>query len=237
MFARSVKSAARRIGLEIRHHRPFSRRRMNRMREAGVATVIDVGANAGQYGRELREAGYKGTIVSLEPLPSAFVDLERAAAKDGLWQCLNVAAGVEEARLPLNVASNRASSSLLSMTDAHTAGAPTVGMVGHEVVTVRPLDDLGLSIVPPVLLKLDVQGYEAQVLAGAQATLAHTSLVECELVLEPLYDGQAPLGQMVSILAGLGFALVDLDPFFYDVSDGSVLALDGLFVRQDGSQK
>lgn len=81
------------------------------------------------------------------------------------------------------------------------------------------------------MLTLDVQGYEARVLAGAERLLEHTALVECELSLAQLYERQAPFASMVGLLDRLGFALVDLDPFFYDLRDGRVLALDGLFVR------
>jgi FkbM family methyltransferase len=234
MLVELVKRAGRRLGLDISHYRPFSRRRASRVHELGIRTVVDVGANAGQYGRALRAVGYTGAIISLEPLAAAFAELERTASADSSWECLKVAAGAEEVSAQLNVASNTTSSSLLSMTDEHTAGAPTVATVGHEVVTVRPLDELVLPAEPPVMLKLDVQGYEANVLAGAERLLSSTALLECELSLARLYEGQESFAGMVAMLDDYGFALVDLDPFFYDPRDGRVLALDGLFVRRTG---
>jgi FkbM family methyltransferase len=235
MLAELVKKAGRRLGLDVSHYRPISRRRASRMHELGIRTVVDVGANAGQYGKALRAAGYSGAIVSLEPLAAAFSNLEHAASADSSWECLNVAAGAEQVTAQLNVASNTTSSSLLSMTKEHAAGAPTVAMVGHEMVTVRPLDDLVPHVTPPVMLKLDVQGYEAQALAGAEQLLTSTALLECELSLAPLYEGQEMFAGMVGLLHEHGFALVDLDPFFYDPRDGRVLALDGLFVRRPGA--
>ena len=234
MLAEVVKRVGRKLGLDVSHYRPFSRRRASRVHELGIRTVVDVGANAGQYGRALRAAGYTGAIISLEPQAAAFADLERAASADSFWECLNVAAGAERANARLNVASNTTSSSLLAMTDEHTAGAPTVAAVGHEIVTVRPLDEVVLPVELPVMLKLDVQGYEAKVLAGAEGLLTSTALLECELSLARLYEGQESFAGMVSMLDGYGFALVDLDPFFYDPRDGRVLALDGLFVRRTG---
>jgi FkbM family methyltransferase len=235
MLAELVKRMGRRVGLDVSHYRPFPRRRMSRMDELGIHTVVDVGANAGQYGKALRAMGYTGVIVSLEPLAAAFSDLERVASSDSAWKCLNLAAGAEQAHARLNVASNRASSSLLTMMDEHAAGAPTVATVGQETVTVSPLDDVVLPITSPVMLKLDVQGYEAEALAGAERLLASTVLVECELSIARLYEGQASFARMVGLLDGHGFALVDLDPFFYDPRDGRVLALDGLFVRTPGA--
>lgn len=230
-----VKRAGRSFGVEIGHYRPFGPRRMKRIRELGIATVVDVGANAGQYAAGLRDAGYAGRIISLEPLAGAYRDLTAAASDDPLWECLNMAAGAEPARLPFNVASNRTSSSILAMTAEHSAGAPTVTNVATELVTVGPLDELVPAVEPPVMLKLDTQGYEARALAGAKRLLDATVLLECELSLHPLYEGQESFAEMVKRLDRLRFALVDLDPFFYDLSDGRVLAVDGLFVRRSGA--
>jgi hypothetical protein len=102
-------------------------------------------------------------------------------------------------------------------------------------VRVAPLDTLGLEFAPPVLLKLDVQGYEDHVLSGARDLLAEAALLECELSLAHLYDDQATFAAMVARMDGLGFALVDVDPFFCDLDDGRVLALDGLFRREHGT--
>ena len=75
-----VKRGGRRLGLEISHYRPFAARRAHRLETLAIETVIDVGANAGQYGQELRQHGYRGRIVSYEPLMEAFHLLEQTSA-------------------------------------------------------------------------------------------------------------------------------------------------------------
>jgi hypothetical protein len=81
------------------------------------------------------------------------------------------------------------------------------------------------------MLKLDVQGYEDRVLDGAPDTLARAQLLQCELSIAQLYSGQAPFRALIDRLDDAGFGLVDLDPFFYDRTDGRVLSLDALFAR------
>lgn len=219
------------MGIEITRYRPFAARRMRRLLENGIITVIDVGANTGGYGSDLRAFGYTGRIVSLEPLTVPFAELAQRAAMDGAWECHNVAAGERDDEVTINIASNVASSSLLAMRDEHRRGAPDVAYVAQEQVRLRRVDSLALDVLRPALLKIDVQGYEQQVLVGATNTLASVELVECELSIARLYEGQPSFQVMIDQLSSLGFEIVDLDPFFYDREDGRVLALDALFSR------
>ena len=226
-----IKRLGRRAGIEISRYRPFAARRDRHLLETGIATVIDVGANTGEYGAGLRASGFDGRIISLEPLTSAFALLARRAKMDDAWECHNVAVGASDGEAIINVASNLASSSLLPMRAEHRVGAPEVTYVGHERVQLRRLDALALGVEGPALLKVDVQGYEQQVLAGAANTLRTVLLIECEVSIAPLYAGQPSFRQMIAGLADLGFEMSDIDPFFYDRSDGRVLSVDAMFSR------
>jgi len=108
-------------------------------------------------------------------------------------------------------------------------------MVGVETVPIARLDDV-LDDDRPCLLKLDVQGYEDRVLDGAPVTLGRARLLQCELSIAELYAGQAPFRTLIDRLDDAGFGLVDLDPFFYDRTDGRVLALDALFARRSARE-
>jgi FkbM family methyltransferase len=228
MFTRQTKELAHRLGFEISRHRPFAARVASRLE--GLPVVIDVGANCGQYAIELRRHGYQGEIVSFEPVEAAFEHLVSAAGDDPDWTCRRLALGAAAGEAQINVASNLASSSLLGMEVGHRAGAPGVSMVGIETVPVLRLDDV-LEDDRPCMLKLDVQGYEDRVLDGAPDTLARAQLLQCELSIAQLYSGQAPFRALIDRLDDAGFGLVDLDPFFYDRTDGRVLSLDALFAR------
>lgn len=231
MIETLIKRVGQRAGIEIRRYRPFSARRAQRLQTAAIASVIDVGANAGWYGAELRASGYRRLIVSFEPLSNAFSELARIAAADGAWECHNMALGDTDAETTIHVASNPASSSLLAMSDELRRQAPDVSYVGHERVRVRRLDSVAYDVPPPALLKVDVQGYEDRVLRGAERILEKIELIECELSIAHLYDGQPSFQEMIGHMSNLGFEIVDLDPFYYDTADGRPLSIDAMFAR------
>lgn len=229
MLVQRTKEFGRRLGLEISHYRPLAARVVKRLND-GVPLVIDVGANRGQYASELRRHGYRGEIVSFEPLAEAFEDLAAAAAGDPQWTCHRTALGAVAEEASIHVASNLASSSLLEMEDGLRSGAPWISVTGVETVRVARLDDV-LANEGPCMLKLDVQGYEDRVLDGAPTTLARASLLQCELSLAELYSGQARFRALIDRLDDAGLEFVDLEPFFHDRA-GRVLQIDALFARR-----
>jgi FkbM family methyltransferase len=232
MLADRVKRIGRRVGIEISRYRPASARRVRLLRDMGVRTVLDIGANIGQYASELRASGYDGTILSFEPLAASFAELEARARTDDAWEAYRLALGDSDGEAVLYVASNLASSSLLAMRPEAQAGAPDLTTIGSETIRVARLDSLDLPVQPPAILKLDVQGYEDRVVAGGAETLRHVALIECELSLDRLYEGQPTFRQMIDLLGDRGFGIVDLDPFFYDKTDGRVLSVDAMFRRE-----
>jgi FkbM family methyltransferase len=226
------------MGVEIGRYDPSQSAHARRMRlidDAGVNVVFDVGANAGYYANELRGAGYAGRIVSLEPLRAAYAELERSAANDPRWNVYMVAAGEAEATAEINVTENSWSSSLLPSNAAYATTAPGLDVVGVERIRVRPLDAIAgehVSAGDRVMLKLDVQGFELEVLRGATAMLEQVVLVEAELSLAELYGGQPLYREVIDHLGASGFDLVGLDPHYSDPRTGYLLQMDGLFARR-----
>lgn len=232
-----VRSAVRQVGLDIsRYPGPSSPvgRRMALLRHFAVDTVIDVGANVGQYALELRRLGYRGYIISFEPLPAAVARLRSRAAKDPSWRVIPVALGKRNGSATLHVASNSVSSSLLPMLQRHVDAAPASGYVDAIEVEVRRLDDIfddiaGSARAP--FLKLDVQGAEGDVLAGARRTLPRLVGLQVELSLVELYRGAPMFVEVISWLMAQGFTLMGLEPGFCNPKTGQLLQFDGLFFR------
>ena len=134
-----------------------------------------MGANIGQFGRSLRDLGYEGRIVWFEPLHAAWNQLAEARRNDSLWEVADRAAiGNEDGEPEINVSGNSVSSSVLKMLKAHVRAAPAAAYVGTEKVPVRRLDTIGTDYLhddSTLFIKIDTQGYEAQVLKGASDLL------------------------------------------------------------------
>jgi FkbM family methyltransferase len=220
------------MGVEIRRHRPFGLRRARLLAERGVEMVIDVGANRGQYAEELRRHGYRGRIVSFEPLSEAYAALQRRSATDERWQVQRLALSDGDTGLELGAADNFGSA--LRVKQRLATLFPEAVPSTLERVPAARLDEVELDLPPAgrTLLKLDVQGYELRVLTGAAGMLGDVGIVETELSVVALYEGQPLLADILRALEDEGFALHALEPILRDWRTGELLQFDGLFVRR-----
>ena len=206
----------------------------------GVDLLFDVGGNVGQYGSELRESGYSGRIVSFEPQSGPYSKLSEAAAGDDRWTVLNLGLGSGPGTAEINISPQSGASSLLPMGRRHLEMHPETSYVGTEEIRVDTLDAQAqphLEAASVVGLKLDVQGFEGEVLAGGQEVLRRAVLVECEMLLEGLYEGQAKPDELISSFYDAGLSLAGTDIGYTDPERGTVAWIDTLFVRYptDGS--
>ena len=104
------------LGYDVVEYRPDLHplaRRRRLLERAGVDAVLDVGANIGQFAMELRaDLGWRGRIVSFEPLAAAHAMLAARAAEDGRWDAHPYALGDRDGSARIGVAGNSYSSSL-----------------------------------------------------------------------------------------------------------------------------
>jgi FkbM family methyltransferase len=216
----------------------FKHRFVYALHQAGIDSVLDIGANVGQFGAQLRRAGFSGRIHSVEPLQNAFAQLQVSAAGDGRWTAQCAAVSAAPGTLRINVSGNSVSSSVLPMLDRHAEAAPQAQYVGAEDVVATTVDAIVAEhrLDPErTLLKIDVQGYEDEVLAGAAKSLDRFVGVRTEMSLVALYDGQLLMPEMVDLLTGHGLELWYLEPGFVDPQSRRLLQLDGLFLRPSGA--
>jgi len=240
-FRHTMKQRLQDAGLDVSRF-PSERaehRRNKLLTAARISLVLDVGANVGEFGTELRRFGYRGRIVSFEPLPSVYARLEQRVGPDPLWHSVQCALGRATRMVELNVAANGgASSSVLPMLDRHREAAPNAAYIESISVQQRTLDEAALPLVQPmdrILLKIDVQGYENEVLAGAGEVLSRCQAVQLELSLVPLYEGSLLYREVMDLMDTLSFQLHWLQPGFSDPESGQLLQADGLFVRAESS--
>jgi len=228
------------LGLSVRRRRLDPDFQMlHSIAHAGYHVVLDVGANQGQFGADLRSSGYQGRIISFEPVPGCYARLARKAADDPAWTCRQLALGAAQGQGLLHRASNEgASSSFLPMTEHHHAAAPAVRMLDTALVQVETLTgiwpSLDIAAGDRVLLKIDTQGYEREVLAGTGEHLQRIAGVLCEMSTVELYANSPLYFEIDGSLRQAGFTLTHLSPELYGPrGNGSRLAqFNALFERE-----
>jgi FkbM family methyltransferase len=235
-FYAAVQGILRKIGLNItRASNTLDYKRRFLLQRCGVDVVLDVGANVGQYVRRLRSMGYSSRVVSFEPIRAAYEQLSIIAKVDPRWECFHLALGGSDSEMSLNISRDLVSSSLLPVSERYVRAVPNGVRIDRETVRLVRLDSLSGKLLRPderAHLKLDVQGYELEVLLGATDTLKHVYSIESEMSLVPLYKGQYLIADIVQFLNGRGFDLIWLERGFIDPHSGYLLQVDGLFQRR-----
>lgn len=232
-----IRGAFWRVGWDLLRVHPqvhSGARRARLLQASGIDVVLDVGANIGQFAGELRKNGYRGRIVSFEPLEQAFRALSQAAARDGRWIAEHTAIGAEGGTALINVSKNLASSSFLEATPMLVASAPTAAFVTTETVRTARLEAMIQKYVSPsdkAFLKIDVQGFELVVLASAGRLLDRICLLQIETALQRTYRGQPCFREVLDFCETSGFSVVGVEPGFTDAATGKLLELDLLLAR------
>ena len=209
-------------------------RRIRLIEHHNIDVILDIGANIGQYGGEMRNLGFKGEIHSFEPMKSAFEKLKKNAAGDSKWKVYHYSIGEKDGQTTINIAKNSVSSSLLENLPQLTDSAPEAAFVEKETIEIRKLDsifdDLNLNG-KNIYLKIDTQGYEEMVLLGAEKSLEKVTGIQIEMSFVPSYQGAITFDEMKTKLNQKGFTLLALENGFYDKKTGKQLEVDGVFYR------
>lgn len=202
-----------------------------------INLVVDVGANEGQYARARREFGFDGRIVSFEPLRDAFAVLKQHCDKDNNWYAYRLALGSVPAMRTMNQCSSSDFSSLLTPNPyASKRFGWRAEIASQEEIQVTTLAQLWSAIVtdipkPRVLLKLDTQGFDMEVLAGAVGVLHDVHALQIELSLRSIYDGAPRYLESLARLEALGFEVTGLYPVTRDNETLAVIEYDCVMTR------
>jgi len=202
-----------------------------------IDTVLDVGANVGQYGQRLRDWGYEGRIVSFEPLSTAHTELSARAANDPTWSIAPpMAIGAEDGEIDIQVSAETDMSSILPQNSLLKEISPSSKIQTTERVPLRRLDSMASDFVSEgdrVFLKIDTQGFEPEVLKGAAALLPKLIGVQLEMSLLPLYEGAHDYRAMIEHLTTAGFEPHLILPGYFERKLARQLEIDGVFIRAD----
>lgn len=179
--------------------------------------VADIGGNRGQFADHLRAAGYKGAIVSFEPVAATAAVLADRANRDPLWTIEPYALGDRQEERTINVpAADDSLASFLQPTEQGRVHFPQLIEPATETVEIRRLDSVLADRRSRLFLKVDTQGWDLRVLKGATGVLDRIVAVQIELALEPLYAGA---DEYITVLAWLRDAGFTPTAFFTVASD------------------
>lgn len=207
-------------------------------RHLNVTTVLDVGANVGQYGLLLRELGYRGRICSFEPVAAHYQALVKTARGDAGWQTFPYALGAKEEVLEINVTDDASMSSFHAPNQYAAERFPDSSAVLHrERVRISTLDaffrahsaEWGAGA---VFLKMDTQGHDLEVVKGGSASLARIAGLQSELSLLPIYADTPDYRVALEYFHQLGFTPSGLYPVSRDHGNLALIEIDCVMVRK-----
>lgn len=173
-----------------------------------INCVLDVGANCGQFAHELRRIGYRGHMISFEPVEREFAQLSESFRGDSKWRGYRLALGSENKHARIHVPASTVMSSLLSPLEHDPA-------MQLEEIEVRRLDDLLPSLLadvhqPRVFLKMDTQGYDLEVFKGARGCIGEILGLQSEISVQPLYQEMPHYLEALAVYESAGFELYNL---------------------------
>ncbi len=221
----------RKFGLDVRKYRPESNR-TKLWQELGIQSIIDIGANTGQFAKDIRKEIPNAKIISFEPIKDSFAELCQNMADDTNFQAFNVAIGEKNQKTEINRSSYSPSSSLLKMSETHKTLYPHTRGQSFEEIEVKRLDDLTLDLAGEILIKVDVQGFEDRVIVGGRQTFAKARAIILEISFVELYQGQPSFDTLHEMVKSLGFEYRGSIQSKVEKATGKIIFEDGLFEKK-----
>lgn len=241
-LARFIKTGFNLAGFDIFRRKNSPALTLLGLQSRPIRTVIDVGANTGQFAKKISGFFPEATIYCFEPLPEPFNKLSTwAKTQKGRVTPFNLAIGDKEGEAEMFLHEDHTpSSSLLATTKLTEHYYPFTKEQKRISVKQTTLDialeEVKTDLSSEILIKLDVQGYEARVIAGGHKTFAKASACILEVCLDGLYEGQAGFNELLMMLEELGYRYVgNLDQVYGE--DGHCIFLDAVFLRGDHGVK
>lgn len=236
MIAEAIKWGFRKVGLDVHKLYQPPENRFKWLQEFNIRTIIDVGANRGQFAFMIQPFFPEAVIYCFEPQRDVAARLENRAHKAGIDDRLvvfGVGLGNFNGLVKINRAVNTTDTSLLKMTDYFMGIYKSPSVFVPEEVMIRRLDDLRFKIWPELMVKIDVEGYESQVLRGAERTLAEAKVLYIEVTfLKERYGGQPLFDELYSRVRAMGFECAGFSQTYFHYRTGAPYYADAVFIRK-----
>ncbi len=230
-----INKFVRKSGFDIRRYPTQDQRVLLKyLHENNISNCFDVGANTGQFAHLLKSAGFTGKIYSFEPQTKAFEILKKNASGNSLWSVYNIGLSDADGTATIHISKNSVSSSMLPMSDFLAATAPETKYISSEEIKIRRLDSFVKEqhFNERLFLKIDAQGLESKILAGAENCFDTICALQLELSCVSLYNGEKLFDEMKVFVESKGFYLSSLESGFTDPKTGRLLQVDAIFLRE-----
>lgn len=209
---------------------------VSRLRQMGIMpkTILDIGANRGMFTKTSHYVFPDAKIYAFEPLANCYAELKALKTSIPGLETYEVALSDHAGETVIHKSNYDYSSSLMEMGDLHKEAFPYTAGVTTESIRMESLDGIfdEKDLQRPVLMKIDVQGYEKFVLDGAVKTLNHCDVIICEMSLSVLYKDQALFHDIYTQLIGAGFEYAGNIGELVNPKTSCILQVDGLFIRK-----
>lgn len=226
-----VKATFHLCGLDVRRIPKFEPYEW--LKGMNIQTILDVGANTGQFASQFHRLLPDARLYSFEPLEDCYNALLKRMGRVPKFHAFNFALGDINGQADIYRNDYTPSSSLLSMEELHKRAFPFTSHATVQKIKIRRLDDIvnELDIVENVLVKIDVQGTEDKVIMGGERLLSRASILIVETSFEPLYKDQLLFDGIYDLLRERGFLYAGSESPKGNPENGRTLYCDSVFCR------
>jgi FkbM family methyltransferase len=231
-YVKNVTKALFRVcGLDVRRIPRFESYEW--LKKKNIQTVVDIGANTGQFALQIHRLLPDATLYSFEPLEDCYNELLKKMGHTPKFHAFNFALGETSSEVPMYRNDYTPSSSLLSMEELHKQAFPFTRHSTVQTISIRRLDDISdsLDITENILVKIDVQGTEDKVILGGEKLISKASVLILETSFLPLYKDQPLFDDIYEMLKQKGFVYSGTEHTIRNPNDGSILQCDSLFCK------
>lgn len=244
MFKEKLKSFFHLLGWEIQ--RKSSNKEKERIELAillknnkwlidyGFKTIIDIGANEGQFAQKARILFPNANIISFEPIPAVYEKLVENFKTDIFFKAFNVGLGERQEKIKFWLNEYSPSSSILQM-DHHIEHFDFAVKQDQIEIQIERLDSFNqrFDLSGPYLVKIDVQGYEDRVISGGPNILRNAQMIISEVSFTSLYNRQALFDQIYTSINALGFKYAGSYEQLNSPINNAIIQADAIFIKNN----
>lgn len=230
-FGLKIKKIFNRYGYDIKkYHNVYD----HVLQKLDIQTILDIGANTGSYSQDIAKHFPRAKIYAFEPLADCLKELKMVAEKNPLIVPVPYALGSKNENAVIQRSSFHPSSSLLRMNDLHKELYPKSSRQTEETIRVKRLDDwaTNINMKKELFIKMDVQGFEKEVISGGTSTIKQASALIIENSYVAFYEKQQLAAAIIMMMHELGFHYFGAAHMHYNMKTNLPIYEDSFFINE-----